>query len=308
MFKMFASLINLTPNISLLSQTKNSDVLVNIILVNDDIRPAYLLQFTNYNEYSNTGIITSLLANEAKQLFPELILSTDYSINQGTIISKKDYNGRNDIDLDKMGEILGYNDYCKKKFTLINREIDNHYIEFYYTIRGEERKNLFAIVCDKIDSEEIITCNNFVIKAKNSLQDEKNKKYLFGLVVDDVSYEIKKDISPHTIFNKLFNNKELTNEDLMELDNILLYNFYMIEHIECSDRFKKLLQKNNPAHRAILLTLLNFYINDILKTFYPSTNYPKNFEEIKQTLNKHYNQTIKILEKTSIENGIYYYN
>ena len=304
---MLASLINLKSNINLLSQTNNSEVLVNVILVKDDVRPAYLLQFANYDEYNNKGIITSSLANEAKQLFPELILSTDYIINQGTIISKKDYNGRNDIDLDKMGEILGYNDYCKKKFTLIDREIDNHYIEFYYKIRGEERKNLFTVVCDKVESEEIINCNNFVVKAKNSLQDENNKKYLFGLVVDDVSYEIKNDVSAHTLFNKLLNNKDLSDEDLMELDNMLLYNFYMIEQEECSYRFKKLLQKNNPAHHAILLTLLNFFINDILETFYPSTNHPKNFEEIKQTLNKHYNQTIKILEKTSIENGIYYY-
>jgi hypothetical protein len=308
MFKMLASLINLNSNINLLSQTNNSEVLVNIILVKDDVRPAYLLQFANYDEYNNKGIITSSLANEAKHLFPEFILSTDYSVNQGIIISKKNYNGRNDIDLDKMGEILGYNDYCKKKFTLIDRDIDNYYIEFYYKIRGEERNNLFTVVCDKVELEEIITCNNFVIKAKKALQDEKNKKYLFGLLVEDISYEIKNDISPQTIFNKLLNNKDLSDEDLMELDNMLFYNFYMIEDDDISNKFKKLLQKNNPAHHGILLTLLNFYINDILQTFYPLTNYPTNFEEIKQTLNKHYKQTITILEKTSIKNGIYYYN
>ncbi len=283
----------------LLFQNKYRDVLVNSILVNHGIRPAFLLQFADYKEYDNDGFITTSLANEVKQLFPELILSTKYNGNQGIIISKTDYNGRTDIDVDTMGQILGYDYFCDEKFTQTD---GTYFISFNVEERCENNLvEIFTVICDNITPKLLNSCYMFALSAKRLLHDYPH------VDIKNVRYTITHQIKVTTIYDKLLNNQELNIYEIIELDNIILYNFYMIDNIDEADKFKKLLQKNNSSHNTIILMLLNNYINNPLESFYPLTNFPTKYKEITETLRKNYYELIKILERTKIQNETYYF-
>ena len=74
--------------------------LINLILVKERVRPAFLLQPQDKGNENIKKII-----NNIKIYFPELIHSKDYLIYQGIIISYDNFNGR-EISLNEMGRIF----------------------------------------------------------------------------------------------------------------------------------------------------------------------------------------------------------
>ena len=95
--------------------------ILNAILVNERVRSAMLVQPQDYKERTGTDPITLSIVNKIKRLFPELYSIDKYETYQGTIISKKPYDGdKATISLGKMGKILGYP--CFNDYETLNRE------------------------------------------------------------------------------------------------------------------------------------------------------------------------------------------
>ena len=78
--------------------------IINLILVNEGVRPAMLLQPQDHGEATGADPKTKKILDAMKIEFPNLIYSENYQIYQGIIISKVNYNDQT-ISLEKMGEI-----------------------------------------------------------------------------------------------------------------------------------------------------------------------------------------------------------
>ena len=135
-----------------------TDVLMNVILVNENVRPAMLIQPQDYREYDETGPITSNILLKLKEKFPKLIFSGNYELYQGIIVSKKDYNHQN-ISLQKMGKILGYPCYLD-----FNPESDKE--RYLIDIRADYNEKSFQLLANICFNPEIIS--EFEIFAKNA--------------------------------------------------------------------------------------------------------------------------------------------
>ena len=64
---------------------------INLLLVKEGIRPAFLLQPADYGEATGKDEITSSILREIRKVFPDLKFSEKYKRYQGILISKTDF-------------------------------------------------------------------------------------------------------------------------------------------------------------------------------------------------------------------------
>jgi len=267
------------------------DVLLNAILVNEDIRPAMLVQPQDYHERTGQDPKTLSIVNKIKELFPKLILSDSYDgIYQGTIISKKLYNG-SFISIEKMGEILGYP--CYKDFNDLNRDKPYYSIAVMVSYNNDKEISLFVNVCK--DKKTIKEFNSIAEFASYIFKKPEYKKFLTRFDIKRVYVKIENEIPTQFIINKLLiPNSTLTEDEENKFINIL-YNFDFSEKLA---EYK--FQYNNPIHRGIILDLLLKEKYDILSPFYPIQRYPKQQEQVEKISNELEKALIKVLNKTKI--------
>jgi len=148
--------------------------LLNAILVNENIRPAMLVQPADNDESTGEDPKTKSILNAIKTEFPELLQSGNYKAYQGIIISKVDYNGKTDISLEDMGQILGYP--CYTDFNTINPDDTSFSITVYAYIKNGEKIPLLANICKDETKKDIF--KQFAVKACEVFAMEKYKKKL----------------------------------------------------------------------------------------------------------------------------------
>lgn len=239
--------------------------LINLILVKERVRPAFLLQPQDKGNENIREII-----NAIKDYFPELIHSNDYSIYQGIIISYEDFNGK-EISLNEMGRILGYP--CHEDF----EEID-HINDDIYTaeiIINMESGNDVSIINNKCLNESAKPkFQRISNKIKYVLQKEEYTEILQDRVIDViVIFEDNRSIN--IVIEKLINNKNLNETDIDMITEIL-YNLGFEDNTEMENN----IQYNNPIHRGIILGLLIYFKNDLLKPFYPLQSHTVEYPEV----------------------------
>ena len=233
--------------------------LFNAILVNENVRPAMLVQPYNYNENKGTDKKTLTIVNGIKKLFPDLYLTDNYKICQGTIISKKKIPLENGIiSLEYMGNILGYP--CYKDFEDANRDDILYSIELIVSYNNSETTILANVCKDKQ------TLKNFNLIAKNAFEVLTSRKYknlLKGININRVYVNVENIIPTQAVINKLITNKKVTQE---EKDTIgeALYNCGFSDDLTYYD-----FQYNNKIHKGILLDILIKYKFDTLRALYP---------------------------------------
>ena len=204
---------------SIIEQIGIENVL-NVILVNENVRPAMLLQPANYNEATGKDPKTKSIIEAIKNHFPTLLFSEDYQTYQGVIISKTQYNGQ-EISLERMGEILGYP--CYKDFNTIDPTHISYSINVYVKQKNtNETVELFSNICK--DETNIEKFKTFAEKAKIALNKKEYHDILNGIEIDKVDVEIEKIIPTQAIINKLVNNIQLQQDELNKVQNIL-FNF-----------------------------------------------------------------------------------
>jgi len=260
--------------------------LINLILVKERIRPAFLLQPQDEGN-ENIGEII----NTIKIHFPELIHSTDYSIYQGIIISYDDFNGKI-ISLSDMGKILGYpcykdyekmdhmNDDTYTADVIINMESGNNIIIISNKCLNESKKPIFKKIANMI---------------KVILQKEEYIKMLGDRVIS-VIINFEYNYSINVVIKKLISNKNLNEKD-NEMITETLYNLGFEDNIEMESN----IQYNNPIHKGIILGLLIYFKNDLLKPFYPLQSHIVEYPIILKETEKWKEELTETIKNTKVK-------
>jgi len=274
------------------------DFLLNIILVKENIRPAFLFQPPSL----------FLFQEETNTLFSDLFYCDDYKNYQGTIISKQNYNGRTDITNEEMGKILGYP--CYKGFDKINKN------QPYYTIdiiASKNNKHFYLLTNVCLNNKKISMFENIAREAMVAFKKEEYK--FLELNIEKVEVIVRKEIPTKFIIYKLTNNfstlcsfafagygeaiqdEKINEEEKLKIINIL-YNlgFSIALQIYFMDKF----QYNNPIHRGILLAILLRDINDNLSPFFPLQNYPEQDMKVREINEKYETELIKCLIQSEV--------
>jgi hypothetical protein len=268
-------------------------IILNCILVNENVRPAMLVQPADYKETTHKDPITNAIIEGIIKYFPNLILTTDYENYQGVIISKIDYNGKKNISSKEMGKILGYP--CYEDFTTIDADKINYTIDIYVKTTPYNKIQIVANKCkDETKLEEFNTLAN---KAEKAFAKKEYKEILNGVEVKEVYVESLPNIPTQTIINKLLSNKNLEQRELEKVQNIL-FNFGFSMELEFY--FMIYFQYNNPIHKGILLELLLKEKYNILSPFYPLQNYPEQSKKVNEIIEDWEKGLLDILRKTAI--------
>jgi hypothetical protein len=228
------------------------DVEYNLILVQENVRPAMLVQPADYKEATGKDPKTKAILDSIRLRYPDIILSEAYENYQGILVSKQSYDGH--ISLERMGEILGYP--CFREFQetpLFSIHVNVH------TDHG--MAELFA---NGSTSDSIEAFQAFAEKATPVLQSHFKSFQRIEIAV----YPI---VPTQTLIDHLLEEKELTSSELDHLQSVLFnfgfsveLQFYVMDHV----------QFHNPVHRGILLSLLAREKNDTLSPFFPLQQYP----------------------------------
>jgi len=265
------------------------NIILNCILVNENVRPAMLVQPMDYKETTHTDSTTKSIIEEIKKLFPHLILSTDYNIYQGVIISKTDYNGKN-ISLNEMGRILGYP--CYRDFNNIDNDKITYAISIYVKDNNNNKIEIFSNICK--NETNIQEFNILANKAKIAFAKRDYKEILNESKVKEIYVESLPIVPTQIIINKLLKNEKLEKTEIDQVQNIL-FNFGF------SMKSKFNFQYNNSIHRGILLGLLLNEKYNTLSPFFPLQHYPEQSKEVNEIIKGWEKGLLDIVEKTTIE-------
>lgn len=268
-------------------------IILNCILVNENVRPAMLVQPADYKELIHSDPKTKAIIEGIKKYFPNFILTTDYEKYQGVIISKIDYNGNKNIGTKEMGKILGYP--CYEDFTIIEDDKISYVIEIYVKTTQYNQIQILANKCK--DITKLPEFNSLANKAKHAFAKKEYSELLNRFEVKDVYVEISQNIPTQTIINKLLTNEKLEQAELDKVQN-MLYNFGFSNELQFY--FMIYFQYNNPIHKGILLELLLKEKYDILSPFYPLQNYPTQSKKVNELIEQWERGLLIILEKTAI--------
>ena len=271
-----------------------ANILLNAILVNEGVRPAMLIQPADYSERTGKDKKTYSFVSKIKKLFPALQSSDTYDIYQGTIISKKSYDGKV-ISLGKMGEILGYP--CYADFETLNRDEPLYNVKLVVSF-GAEEIELFNNICK--DKKTATSGTNAVNKALSTKAFEALTKGKYKAILDElkikkidkVFVDIETIIPTQHIINKLISKKKIVSEELDVIRSVF-YNMGFTERLSAYE-----FQFDNPIHIGILLDVLVKEKYDLLSPFYPLQNYPKQSGEVDRITTELENAMIDILDKT----------
>jgi hypothetical protein len=271
-------------------------IILNCILVNENVRPAMLVQPADYKERTHSDPRTKSIIEGIKKYFPNFILTSDYENYQGVIVSKIDYhyNGNKNIEAKEMGKILGYP--CYEDFTIIEDDKISYVIEIYVKTTQYNQIQILANKCKDITKLEEF--NSLANKAKNAFAKKEYSELLNGFEVKEVYVEISQNIPTQTIINKLLSNETLEQAELDKVQN-MLYNFGFSNELQFY--FMIYFQYNNPIHKGILLELLLKEKHDILSPFYPLQNYPIQSKKVNELIEQWEKGLLIILEKTAID-------
>jgi len=270
-------------------------IILNCILVNENVRPAMLVQPADYKERTHSDPRTKSIIEGIKKYFPNFILTSDYENYQGVIVSKidYDYDGNKNIGTKEMGKILGYP--CYEDFTIIEDDKISYVIEIYVEVNQNSKIQILANKCK--DITKVPEFNSLASNAKNAFAKKDYSELLNGFEVKNVYVEISQNIPTQTIINKLLSNETLEQAELDKIQNIL-YNFGFSNELQFY--FMIYFQYNNPIHKGILLELLLKEKHDILVPFYPLQNYPIQSKKVNELIEQWEKGLLIILEKTAI--------
>lgn len=263
--------------------------LFNAMLVQENIRPAFLLQPQDYNEIKGNSPSMDTIIKAIHNYFPVLLFSDNYNTYQGTIVSKKNYNNKKNITLKDMGKLLGYP--CYEQFEDIDRSVPHYRISLDCITDKNESVSIFANVCE--DTDLLPDFKRIANKIKKVLP---KYSHIFKNIMK-VIVNTEEIIPDKVILDKIIKNESLNSEENDTLINIL-YNIGFEDSV--IDNFFKYYQFKNPIHRGMLITILLSYKYDQMEPFFPLSQYgEKQMNQVENIQKKFGNSIIKYLYKTS---------
>lgn len=253
----------------------DQSILVNAILVQNNLRPAFLVQPINYNEYSfEKREKTDKILFELLEQFPNL-LHTECS--SGVIISKQSYKTEIISTSERLGEILGYPSAK----------------DFEYIISHPDEPDVTVnLYCNNLSNPPI-----HILANRCKLENVDRDKHYFENIVTEFAklstpynLMVKLDytISIKSLINKLLNNETLNEKEIFEINNYI-WNLSM----ETLNEYP--FDYTNPVHKGIVLTLLSYCENDLVSPFYPLQQYPDEMPKVYEITRKWENELLRIL-------------
>ena len=260
--------------------------LINAILVHENIRPAMLVQPADYGEARETEPKMASILQKIKTYFPRLIHSNHYDIYQGTLISKKNYNGQH-INLMDMGELLGYP--CYQDFEMSRHEI-NYTVSIVVVIGGVDYEIITNLCKNKAKQHEFQVLATHIQKTLSRYAD------LIG-VVQTVHVKMTTNIPTQVLIHKLIHDLHFTKEDLDAVQNILFnFGFNMDFQFFFTDNF----QYKNKVHRGLLLSLMLMEKHYTLSPFFPLQEYPEQNKSVLEIIHAWELEFTDVISKTKI--------
>lgn len=233
------------------------DVLLNCILVDQNIRPAMMIQPADYGEATGDDPNTKKILASVHQRFPNLKQSSHYEGYQGIIISHENFDGKV-ISQREMGRILGYP--CYEDF--IGETEDIEYSQsLCVNLPGYTKKCLMSNACKNNRHQSFM--EQMAKKAQQVLQSYP------GFESIQVFVETKVLVSTTMLIDKLLlRTVELNLDDKYSLLNDIA-NIGSVHNVPLMTRLKSAIQYDNPLHQGILVAiLLNVKYNPCV-IFYP---------------------------------------
>ena len=194
------------------------DNILNAILVVEDVRNACLIQPADYDEAKGSDLRMMKIKEKIKSYFPVLIFSENYNIYQGTIVSKKSYDGE-EVSFNKMGEILGYP--CYQDFQNYNKNDDITYtIEINVGFENGHSQQIIANVCKSKEQESAF--KKIAKKAEIVLKKPEYSEF-FNTEggIKNVAVFLRSEIPTKFLIDKLIANKSFDREEKDAIENIL---------------------------------------------------------------------------------------
>jgi hypothetical protein len=260
--------------------------LINAILVHENIRPAMLVQPADYGEARETDPKMASILHQLKSYFPELIHSSHYEIYQGTLISKKNYNGKL-INLMEMGKILGYP--CYKDFEMNRNEI-TYSASIVINMDGVDHEVITNLCKTKEKQREFERLATHIQRALLGYTD------LVG-VVQSVRVKITTIIPTTVLIHKLIHDLHFTKEDLDAVNNVM-FNFGF--NVDFQFFFTDNFQYKNKIHRGLLISLLLMEKNYTLSPFFPLQEYPEQNKTVLEIIHAWELEFMDVIGKTKI--------
>lgn len=259
------------------------NIFLNLILVNEYIKPAFLIPTSNCCDS-----ITQNLLSEITQAFPFLKQSINYKVYNGVIISHNDYTHYNgpSISSHNIGSLLGYPFY--ENFNNISNNYNTYTININVKLKNKTIETLFTNVCIHITEEIIESFNIFTESAMDIFNNQKYITLLGECAVIDVYTEIIQKFAFDIIIEKVINNINLEKYDLDTIHSILI-NLNFSENFQIC--FNSYFQYTNKIHKGILIGIL-------LNSKYSLLNQLKNTQSYTEKYNKWESKLIKIIKKT----------
>jgi len=266
---------------------------LSLILVNENIRPAFLFQpRIKNNKETNDTIIEKM-----KEEFPELHYSDKYQNYQGVIISKKNFNHGKNISNEQMGKILGYP--CYKGFSSLDMSKPIYIAEVKIVSNVGDFTVLLNTCANK---SKIGAFQKFAERVKAAVTKEKYMHlmslYGISMEIDTVKVVFTKEVTPQSILDKLIRGADLNEEDKKQILQIIFNIGFSIEfQLFYEDNY----QYDNPVHRGIMITMLLNFINNVLEPFIPLFQYPEQDKKVGLILQALETQLMESIKKTRID-------
>ncbi len=240
---------------------------MNAVLVQNNGRPAFMIQPPDYNETTAKDTITKRKLDNIKIHFPDLY---QLKTGQGIIISKNKLDSKSIKTQGDIGKILGY--HCYKYYKKVqNPNIERITYEIIVKLKNKKsliqystHHQLFAEVCLNRSSYKKR------LQDKNTIESILRSDKLLGNLIDSVELIETVEISPNMLLLKL-QNKETIDENTM--DQLINY-FWNLDFSQKLLHIIRYTDMKNDFNRGIICTLLSYYINDPVEPFYPLYNFP----------------------------------
>lgn len=230
------------------------DEYMNCLLVQNNVRPAFLIQPADYDEATNKDPITASKVAAISTFFPTLTISI---IRGEPLVAKRAYEEKDIQTSQNMGDILGYQCAAEYDYIQTHRDEPSVVIQFIVKFKNGNEKQLMANVCrdDRTfaDSVALATRIDEVLKADPLLS------------IESVTAEKQVIVPIKSILSKLIRSEDLTIDD----EHVLRNHIGNLIFNDDGRLFRYEYEFKNPVHRGILISLLSYIDNDPMEPFYP---------------------------------------
>ena len=246
-------------------QTIPIDVLINILLVKNNIRPAMMVQHADYEEQNIYEPKTKNILQYIQNNFSEMYII--YNL-QGAIISKENIY-ETSINTDNIGIILGYPCAIQWITEYNTLNISHYTINFCAISKDDEQIILFSNICFieieliKLEFLKIVEHANTILSTNNELCNLVKIFYItYSQIIDET-----------ILIDKLKTKSILLENELSALKNII-WNFGFIKIIDHIEKNNSFIQYNNSIHCGIIISLLIQSKYKPYAVFFPLYEYP----------------------------------